>query len=252
MMRSKHLGLSFFKLFFSIFLFFCVSQALAQSKSPVSINDLTASSPSWSLAIRIIVFMSFLSILPALLVTLTAFTRIIIVLSILRQAIGIPGVPGNQVLIGLGLILTLFVMRPVFESMTEQVVEPSLAGAMDGKQAFLKAGDLLRVFMEKQTRRQDLDVFYHISSLKPVAGAAIPMSVLVPAYLTSELKTAFEMGFLILLPFLVIDIIVSSVLMSMGMMMLSPMVISLPFKILFFVMVDGWTLVVSSLVGSFR
>jgi flagellar biosynthetic protein FliP len=194
--------------------------------------------------------MTVLTVLPALLITTSAFTRIVIVLSILRQALGIPNVPSNQIIIGFALIMTLFVMMPVLEKVNEGGV-PYLAGKANEERAFTISTNLLKTFMLKQTRKSDLKVFTSLTHNK-FDGEDYPLLVLMPAFITSELKTAFEIGFLIFLPFLIIDLVISSVLMSMGMMMLSPMVISLPFKILFFVLVDGWTLVVTSLVTSFR
>jgi flagellar biosynthetic protein FliP len=192
-----------------------------------------------------------LTVLPALLITTSAFTRIVIVMAILRQALGIPNVPSNQIIIGLSLIMTLFVMMPILEKVNEEGVQPYLAGKVNEEQAFTTATNWLKTFMIKQTRKSDLKVFTTMAHQK-IENDNYPLLVLMPAFITSELKTAFEIGFLIFLPFLIIDLVISSVLMSMGMMMLSPMVISLPFKILFFVLVDGWSLIVTSLVTSFR
>ncbi len=207
---------------------------------------------SWNLSLRILAVMTLLTVLPALLVTLSAFTRIIIVLAIVRQAIGIPNVPGNQVLIGLALIMTLYVMTPVLEKMNTTALQPWLAKQVTDQVALEKSINLLRTFMLKQTRKQDLAMFVNLAHARPDANGQYSMLVLMPSYITSELKTAFEIGFLIFLPFLIIDIVIASILMSMGMMMLSPMVISLPFKILFFVLVSGWDLIVTSLISSFR
>ena len=218
---------------------------------PVLIAKQTTGGTSYSLSIKILALMTVLTVLPALLITTSAFTRIIIVLSILRQALGIPNVPSNQIIIGLALIMTLFVMMPVLEKVNESGVQPYLAGKVNEEQAFTLSTDLLKTFMLKQTRKTDLKVFTSLSHNRFAEGD-YPLLVLMPAFITSELKTAFEIGFLIFLPFLIIDLVISSVLMSMGMMMLSPMVISLPFKILFFVLVDGWSLIVTSLVTSFR
>jgi flagellar biosynthetic protein FliP len=218
---------------------------------PVLIAKQTTGGVSYSLSVKILALMTVLTVLPALLITTSAFTRIIIVLSILRQALGIPNVPSNQIIIGLALIMTLFVMMPVLEKVNENGVQPYLAGKLNEEQAFTASTGLLRTFMLKQTRKSDLKVFTSLSHNK-FQGEDYPLLVLMPAFITSELKTAFEIGFLIFLPFLIIDLVISSVLMSMGMMMLSPMVISLPFKILFFVLVDGWSLVVTTLVTSFR
>ncbi|KTD00121.1 flagellar biosynthesis protein FliP [Legionella geestiana] len=206
---------------------------------------------TWNLSIKILAAMALLTLLPALIMTTTAFTRIIIVFSILRQAIGIPNVPGNQILIGLALMMTLYVMAPVAARINDAGITPWMNGQITETEAFEKIGGELRGFMLKQTRKADLGLFARLSKT-PVKNGEYPLSIIMPAFLTSELKTAFQIGFLIFLPFLIIDLVTASVLMSMGMMMLSPMVISLPFKLLFFVLVDGWTLMLSSLVTSFR
>lgn len=219
---------------------------------PLLVAKQTGSTVSYSLSIKIIAVMAVLTVLPALLITMTAFTRIIIVLSILRQALGIPNVPSNQIIIGLSLIMTLFVMMPLIQKADDTSIQPYLQGKLTEEQAFDTSISLLKTFMLKQTRKADLKVFTELSKTRLDSKKDFPMLVLMPAYITSELKTAFEIGFLILLPFLIIDLVISSILMSMGMMMLSPMVISLPFKLLFFVLVDGWGLVVTSLITSFR
>lgn len=229
------------------------TQLYAEPQSiPLLTAKQTGATISYSLSIKIIAVMAILTILPALLITTTAFTRIIIVLSILRQAIGIPNVPSNQIMIGLSLIMTLFVMMPIIQKANDASIQPYLDGKLTEQQAFDSSIDLLKTFMMKQTRKTDLKLFTDISKTKIESTSNYPLLVLMPAYITSELKTAFEIGFLIFLPFLIIDLVVSSILMSMGMMMLSPMVISLPFKLLFFVLVDGWGLVVTSLITSFR
>jgi flagellar biosynthetic protein FliP len=211
----------------------------------------SAGAVSYSLSLKILAVMTVLTVLPAILITTSAFARIVIVLSILRQALGIPNVPSNQIIIGLSLIMTLFVMAPILDKINAESVQPYLAGKLNEQQAFDGLSGSVKTFMMKQTRKADLKVFTDLSKVK-ISNNDYPLLVLMPAFITSELKTAFEIGFLIFLPFLIIDLVVSSVLMSMGMMMLSPMVISLPFKILFFVLVDGWSLVVTSLVTSFR
>jgi flagellar biosynthetic protein FliP len=196
--------------------------------------------------------MTALTLLPAVLLSMTAFTRIIIVLAILRQALGTPQTPPNQVLIGLGLFLTLFVMSPVVTEAYEQAVVPYLAGETEALPAAQRALVPLREFMFNQIRESDLALFTDLSGSEGFEVADdIPLSVLAPSFITSELKTAFQIGFLIFIPFLIIDLVVASVLMSMGMMMLSPMLISLPFKIMLFVMVDGWSLLVGTLASSF-
>ncbi len=218
---------------------------------PIIVSNQIGNTTSYSLSIKILAVMTLLTVLPALLITMTAFTRIIIVLAIARQGIGIPNVPGNQILIGLALIMTLYVMMPIVQKINDQAVQPYLSGKVEDTQALKTSTDLIKTFMLKQARKTDLQVFERLSKTT-VDQNDVSLLILMPAFITSELKTAFEIGFLILLPFLIIDIVISSILMSMGMMMLSPMVISLPFKILFFVMVDGWGLLVTSLITSFR
>lgn len=206
---------------------------------------------TYSLSLKILAAMTVLTVLPALLMTMTSFTRIVIVLAILRQAIGIANVPTNQILIGLSLIITLFVMSPIIHQANTSALQPYLNNKITEQTALQRADNLLRGFMLKQTRKADLSLFVKLSK-KPIKQAKeASMLVLMPAFLTSELKTAFQIGFLLYLPFLIIDLVVASVLMSMGMMMLSPLVISLPFKIMLFVLVNGWTLVLGTLATSF-
>jgi flagellar biosynthetic protein FliP len=192
------------------------------------------------------------TLLPAILLMMTAFTRIMIVLSILRQALGAGQTPPNQVLIGLSLFLTFFVMSPVVDKINTYSVQPYMAGTMDSVTALQKATVPLKKFMLDQTRESDIATFVRISGGKGFATRDdVPLSILVPAFVTSELKTAFLIGFLIFIPFVIIDLVVASVLMSMGMMMLSPVLISLPFKLMLFVLVDGWSLVMGTLAASF-
>lgn len=196
--------------------------------------------------------MTALTLLPAVLLMMTAFTRIVIVLGILRQAIGAGQTPPNQVIVGLSLFLTFFVMSPVFERINSEALQPYMAGSMQTMPAVEKAIVPLRQFMLDQTRESDIASFVRISGGKGYATPQdVPLAVLVPAFVTSELKTAFLIGFIIFIPFVIIDLVVASVLMSMGMMMLSPMLISLPFKLMLFVLVDGWSLVMGTLAGSF-
>jgi flagellar biosynthetic protein FliP len=207
---------------------------------------------TYTLSIELLALMTAITLLPAALLLMTAFTRIIIVLSILRQALGAGQSPPNQVLIGLALFLTLFVMAPVLDKIRTDAVTPYMAGSIDTSTALERGVAPLRTFMLAQTRASDIASFVHISGSKGFdSPAQVPLSILVPAFATSELKTAFQIGFLLFIPFVIIDLVVASVLMSMGMMMLSPVLISLPFKIMLFVLVDGWTLVMGSLASSF-
>ncbi len=206
-----------------------------------------------SAAIQILILVTVLSLAPAILVMVTSFTRIIVVLSLVRNAIGIPQLPPNQVLIGLALFLTAFVMAPAIKQINNDAVQPYLNGTLTQQQAFDKGQAPLRAFMLRQTRSQDLGLFLKLSGQpKPATQSDVPTYVLVPAFTISELKTAFQMGFVMFVPFLIIDLVVSSALLSMGMMMVPPVIVSLPFKILLFVLVDGWYLIVGSLVGSFK
>jgi len=219
-----------------------LSLSFAQGSKPTEIVSV----------IRIIILMTVLSLAPAILIMMTSFTRIVVVLSFLRQSLGTQQMPPNQLIVGLSLFLSFFVMAPTFKSINDNALEPYLNEKIDQKSAFEKAERPLRVFMFSQTREKDLELFLSLSKeLKPKNKEEVPTYVLVPAFVISELKTAFQIGFMLYLPFLVLDMVVASVLMAMGMMMLPPMMISLPFKILLFVLVDGWELVVGSLVKSF-
>lgn len=203
-------------------------------------------------AVQILLLITVLSLVPAILVLMTSFTRIVVVLSFIRNALGTQQLPPNQVIIGLALFLTFFVMMPTFTEVNTNALQPYINQEITREQALEKAEEPLRTFMFKQTREKDLELFVGLSKMeRPSTYGDIPTHVLVPAFVISELKTAFQMGFAIFIPFMIIDMIVASVLMSMGMMMLPPMMISLPFKILLFVLVDGWHLIVRSLVASF-
>lgn len=207
---------------------------------------------AFALSLQVLVALTVLSIVPAILLMATSFTRIVVVLSLLRSAIGIPNLPPNQVLLGLALFLTLFVMAPVWGRIQREALDPYLAGRIDEQAALAAATQPLRTFMLGQTREGDLATFIELSKTpRPATAADVPLEVLVPAFVTSELRTAFTMGFLLFVPFLVIDLVVASALMSMGMVMVPPTQIALPFKLLLFVLVDGWVLVVGSLVRSF-
>ena len=202
--------------------------------------------------LRLVLLVTILSLAPSILVMVTSFTRIVIVLSFLRTAIGLQQTPPNSVLVGLALFLTVFVMSPTFEAAYHEGLEPLLADEIDENEALVRASGPVRSFMLHQVRPQDVALFVDIAKLQPAPAVAdAPFRVLLPAFMISELRRAFEIGFLIFLPFLIIDMVVASVLMSMGMMMLPPVMVSLPFKLIFFVLVDGWALVVGSLVQSF-
>ncbi len=209
-------------------------------------------SQTYTVSIQVLMFMTALSLLPAALMMMTSFTRIVIVLAILRQALGTQSSPSNQVLIGLSLFLSLFIMMPVFDQVYEEALGPYLSEEMPAQEALQRAALPFRSFMLEQTRDDDLLLFADIADAGQFETAEdVPFSLLMPAFVTSELKTAFQIGFIILIPFLVIDLVVATLLMSMGMMMLSPMIISLPFKIMLFVLIDGWSLVMGTLAASF-
>lgn len=206
----------------------------------------------YSLTLQLLALMTTLTLLPSLLLMMTSFVRIVIVLSILRQALGTGQTPPNMVLVGLSLFLSLFVMSPVLSEVYQSALVPFMNNTMGFEQALAAAEKPIRGFMLAQTREDDIAMFMEIARNAPVASAdQVPFTTLVPAFLTSELKSAFTIGFLIYIPFVVIDLIVASVLMAMGMMMLSPMMISMPFKLMLFVLVDGWSLIMGSLASSF-
>jgi flagellar biosynthetic protein FliP len=206
-----------------------------------------------SLSLQIFLLLTVLSVAPAFIIMMTSFTRLAVVLSFLRQAMGTQQVPPNQIIIALALFLTFFIMAPVWQEINEQAIAPYVGNRLSGEEALRRGVEPLKAFMLKQTREKDLALFVSIMKApRPQNLQDIPVTALIPAFMISELRTAFEIGFLLYLPFLIIDMVVASVLLSMGMMMLPPVMISLVFKILLFVLVDGWNLVVSSLVRSFH
>lgn len=226
----------------------------AWAQATLAINSAPAAGGGqvWSVPIQTLVALTSLTFLPAVLLLMSGFTRIVIVLSLLRQALGTQASPPNQVIVGLSLFLTLFVMTPVLDKIYNEAYLPFSEQKITFNQALEKAEPHARAFMLKQTRESDLALFMKLSRSPAAANQdAIPFKVIVPAFVTSELKTAFQIGFMIFIPFLIIDLVVASVLMSMGMMMLSPVLISLPFKLMLFVLVDGWNLLLGSLVASF-
>ena len=226
--------------------------ALAAPGIPAFSVQTHAGTQTYTLTLQVLALMTALSLLPAILLMMTAFTRIVIVLGILRQALGAGQTPPNQILIGLALFLTFFVMSPVIRQIDQNAYQPYAAGTISMSVALTRAEVPLKDFMLHQTRESDIAVFTHIAGGKGYAAPIdVPLSVLVPAFVTSELKTAFLIGFLLYIPFVIIDLVVASVLMSMGMMMVSPVTISLPFKLMLFVLVNGWTLVMGSLAASF-
>ena len=229
------------------------SSAFGQDGSVLGMPALTSSigengESTYSLSLQILVLMTVLTVVPSIVLGMTAFTRVIIVLSILRQALGTQQTPPNQVLIAIALFITFYVMSPIFEVIYETALNPYLEGAKSAQLALASATDLLKEFMVANTRSDTMNMFAEMAGEGPFENTqAIPLSIVLPSFITSELKTAFEIGFLIFLPFLVIDIVIASILMSLGMMMLSPMLLSLPFKLLLFVLVDGWAMTIGSL-----
>lgn len=208
-------------------------------------------SQTYSVTLQILALMTALTFLPAMLMMMTCFTRIIIVFSILRQAIGLQQTPSNQIILGLTLFLTFFIMSPVLDKVNQVAIQPYINEQLAPLDAVKKASEPFREFMLGQTREDDIALFVRISGVEYQTLEDLPFTILMPAFVTSELKTAFQIGFLLFLPFLIIDMVVASVLMAMGMMMLSPIIISLPFKIMFFVLIDGWALIMGSLAASF-
>jgi flagellar biosynthetic protein FliP len=207
---------------------------------------------TYTLSVQTLILITTLTFIPTILLMMTAFMRIVIVLSLLRQALGTVQSPPNQVLVGISLFLTFFVMSPTLDKIYEVAYQPFVEDKISFNDALTRGSEPLKQFMLRQTRQEDLALFVKLSNHAPLAGPeAVPMQILIPAYVTSELKTAFQIGFVVFIPFLIIDMVVASVLMSMGMVMLSPVLISLPFKLMLFVLVDGWNLLLASLVRSF-
>ncbi len=222
------------------------------SVSAITLSNNAAGQQEYSVSLQILLIMTALSFIPAFVMLMTSFTRIIIVFSILRQALGLQQTPSNQILTGMAMFLTLFIMAPVFEQINKDALQPYLNEQLTTPQAIAKAEVPLKKFMLAQTRASDLELFVRLSKRTDIATPEqAPLTILVPAFVTSELKTAFQIGFMIFIPFLIIDMVVASILMAMGMMMLSPLIISLPFKIMLFVLIDGWALVIGTLASSF-
>lgn len=245
------------RILFILILCFIVSDVVPAQQMPLpklSIEMGKATKPEdISVTLQILLLMTVLSLAPAILILTTAFTRIIVVLHFLKQAMGTPQMPPSQVLVGLAMFLTFFVMAPVWNSMNTDAIQPYMNGKITATAAYEKAAVPLRNFMFKQTREEDLALFVKMSNMsKPATRNDIPIHVLIPAFAISELRMGFQIGFILFIPFLIIDMVVASVLMSMGMMMLPPSMVSLPFKILLFILVDGWNLVISSLIASFH
>ena len=236
-----------------LFIAMCVMPMMAQAQGIPLVNVSGGKAgQQYSMSLQLLGLMTTLTLLPSMLLMMTSFVRIIIVLSILRQALGTAQTPPNTVLVGLALFLTFFIMSPVFESVYNDAVGPYMNAKLDFDKALIKAETPIRDFMMKQTREDDIAMFMQIANRRELDNSSqVPFTTLMPAFITSEIKSAFTIGFLIYIPFVVIDLIVASVLMSMGMMMLSPMIISMPIKLMLFVLIDGWTLLMASLSNSF-
>ncbi len=224
----------------------------AQALPAITSTPAAGGGTQWSLSVQTLLLLTGLTFIPVMILMMTGFTRIIIVLSLLRHALGTQTAPPNQVMVGLALFLTFFIMAPVFDRIYVDAYQPLSENKISFQEALDRGAVPIRSFMLKQTRSTDLELFTRIAKQpKPETTDQIPMRVLIPAFVTSELKTAFQIGFIIFIPFLIIDMVVASVLMSMGMMMMSPVVVAMPFKIMLFVLVDGWMLIIGSLVQSF-
>jgi flagellar biosynthetic protein FliP len=236
---------------YALFAALMVVPAVAEAQTTINLGGLGGGNTVSGRAIQLVLLLTVLSLAPGILMTVTSFTRIVVALSLLRTGIGAQGVPPNPVIIALALFLSFFVMSPTLEAAWSNGVQPFTQGRINEQQAFQRTAEPFRQFMLKQVREDDLKLFVDLSPKKPATRAELPLTTLMPAFMISELRRAFEIGFLLLLPFLIIDLAVSAVLMAMGMMMLPPPSISLPMKIIFFVLVDGWALVAGSLVRSF-
>jgi flagellar biosynthetic protein FliP len=248
--RVVMLGAAFF---LAILIQSSSSSAVPIPAIQLSIGDGADQPGQVAVILQLLLLLTVLSLAPAILVMVTSFTRIVVVLSILRHALGTQQMPANQIIIGLSLFLTFFIMTPVWQQVNTNALQPYFSEQISGDQAFDQAAQPVRDFMLKQTREKDLALFVKISNSKrPDKPADVPIQVLIPAFVISELNTAFQIGFLIYIPFLIIDMVVASVLLSMGMLMLPPIMISMPFKLLLFVLVDGWYLIIGSLVQSFH
>lgn len=238
----------------SMFLLMLSQQANAQDlgMSALKLTTNPDGSQEYSVTLQILIFMTALSFIPAAVIMMTSFTRIVVVLAILRQAFGLQQTPSNQVIIGLTLFMTLFIMTPVYNQINAQAIQPYLEEQLTSVEALDKAKVPLRAFMLEQTRLKDLGTLADMAGIENVEKPTdLPMTVIVPAFVISELKTAFQIGFILFIPFLIIDLVVASILMAMGMMMLSPMIVSLPFKLMLFVLVDGWNLVIGTIATSY-
>jgi len=235
-----------------IFIFLNISLSAAPNLEALTLTNNPNGSQTYSVTFQVLAMMTLISFVPAIIMMMTSFTRIFIVLAILRQAIGLPQAPTNRIIIGIAIFLSIFIMMPVINQINEKALTPFLDEKIEFTEALDKAKEPLGNFMLNQVRTNDLALFQKLSGTENIKNPKdLPLSVIIPAFVTSELKTSFQIGFILYIPFLIIDLVIASVLMAMGMMMLSPVIISLPFKIMLFVLVDGWTLVIGTLANSF-
>ncbi len=235
-----------------LFVSFTSSAADPLSLSAITLTTEDDGTQKYSVTLQILMFMTALSFIPAAVIMMTSFTRIVVVMAILRQAFGLQQTPSNQVIIGLTLFMTMFIMTPVYDQVNEVAIQPFLADKMTSVEAFEVGKEPLKAFMLEQTRIKDLSTLAEMAGITEVDNPAdLPMTVIVPSFIISELKTAFQIGFILFIPFLIIDLVVASILMAMGMMMLSPLIVSLPFKLMLFVLVDGWNLVIGTIATSY-
>ena len=226
--------------------------AAGSAQINISLGGGQGAAPDLGVSIQVLLLMTLLTLGPSIVILMTSFTRIVIVLGFVRTALGVHQAPSNQIIVGLGMILTFYIMQPVFDRMNESAIQPYFAKEMTSQQALETGAEPLKQFMLKQTRVSDIEFFLELARQGPTRANELPMRIVVPAFVMSELRNAFQMGFLVFLPFIIIDFLVATTLMSMGMMMMPPTVVALPFKLLLFVLVDGWSLVVRSLVESFH
>lgn len=235
-----------------LILYFCSSaQAADLDMTAFTVKTNPDGTQDYSLSLQVVMLMTLLTFLPSIIIMTTSFVRIIIVLAILRQAMGLQTSPSNQILIGLAFFMTIYIMTPVLNAIYNEAIVPYLNDEMQAREAIVVGQRPLHQFMREQTRMSDLNAFIDYAGIQVARVEDVPLHVLIPAFIVSELKTAFQIGFMLFLPFLIIDLVVASILMAMGMMMLSPMIVSLPFKLMLFVLVDGWTLIMGSLLASF-
>lgn len=235
-----------------LILYFCSSaQAANLDMTAFTVKTNPDGTQDYSLSLQVVMLMTLLTFLPSIIIMTTSFVRIIIVLAILRQAMGLQTSPSNQILVGLAFFMTIYIMTPVLNAIYNEAIVPYLNDQMQAREAIVVGQRPLHQFMREQTRMTDLNAFMEYADIRVARVEDVPIHVLIPAFIVSELKTAFQIGFMLFLPFLIIDLVVASILMAMGMMMLSPMIVSLPFKLMLFVLVDGWTLIMGSLLASY-